>query len=110
MLSALSFSQEIRDFCSFSKLPDAAKITRFKQDFCDYLENFFNRLVDITEPICRKLDENKANYLIFDIAGFEIPVFEIIPNSLTLSLNKLRLITRRTLISIYSILNNRSLI
>ena len=77
MLSALSFGQEMRDFCGFTKLPDAAKITRFKQEFCDHLENFFNRLVDITEPICRELDEKKADYLIFDTKGLEIPVAEL---------------------------------
>lgn len=65
MLLTLSVCQEMRDFCGFTKLPDAAKITRFKQDFSDHLENFFNRLVDITEPICRELDEKKAGYLIF---------------------------------------------
>ena len=76
MLCVLSHSQELRDFCGFVKIPDASKITRFKQDFCDHLANLFNHLVDISEPICRELNQKKANYLIFDTTGFEIPVAE----------------------------------
>ena len=29
----LKYSQELRDFCGFSVVPDASKFTRFKQDF-----------------------------------------------------------------------------
>ena len=76
MLCVLSHSQELRDFCGFVKITDDSKITRFKQNFCDHLADFFNQLVDITEPICRELNEKKADYLIFDTAGFEIPVAE----------------------------------
>ena len=88
MLITLSVCQELRDFCGFTKLPDAAKITRFKQDFCDHLENFFNRLVDITEPICRELDEKKSDYLIFDTTGLEIRFCPIPPkNAIVLSIS-----------------------
>ena len=31
----LKYSQELRDFCGFSVVPDASKFTRFKQDFLD---------------------------------------------------------------------------
>lgn len=44
MLCVLSHSQELRDFCGFVKIPDASKITRFKQDFCDHLADFFTTL------------------------------------------------------------------
>lgn len=30
----------LRDFCGFSKIPDASKITRFKQDFIDDLQDY----------------------------------------------------------------------
>ena len=76
MLRTLSLSKELRDFCGFVKVPDASKITLFKQQFCDHLADFFHRLVDITEPICRELDDRKADYLVFDTTGFELPVAE----------------------------------
>ena len=44
----LKFSQELRDFCGFSVVPDASKFTRFKQDFLDDLQSMFHRLVDMT--------------------------------------------------------------
>ena len=31
----------------------------------------FNKLVEITEPICREIDKKKADYLIYDTTGFE---------------------------------------
>lgn len=95
MLITLSVCQELRDFCGFTKLPDAAKITRFKQDFCDHLENFFNRLVDITEPICRELDEKKADYLIFDTTGLEIPVAENNPKFFNTKLKQAKAIHKK---------------
>lgn len=76
MLRTLSLSKELRDFCGFAKVPDASKITLFKQQFCDHLADFFHRLVDITEPICRELDDKKADYLVLDTTGFELPVAE----------------------------------
>ena len=36
----------------------------------------FNKLVDITEPICREIDKKKADYLIYDTTGFEPYVAE----------------------------------
>lgn len=57
-------------------MPDASKITRFKQDFkCD-LEDFFHNLVDITEPICQEIDSTKADMTIFDSSGIEAWVTE----------------------------------
>jgi hypothetical protein len=53
LLIFLRYSKELRDFCGFTKVPDASKITRFKQDFVSDLQDFFDRLVDITEPICQ---------------------------------------------------------
>lgn len=49
------------DFCGFSKIPDASKITRFKQDFLADLLSVFENLVDLTEPICQKINSAKAN-------------------------------------------------
>jgi len=36
----------------------------------------FNKVVDITEPICREIDKKKADYLIYDTTGFEPYVAE----------------------------------
>lgn len=37
LLVTLRHSREMRDFCGFEKVPDAAKLTRFKQDFLPYI-------------------------------------------------------------------------
>ena len=33
LLTFLAYSKPLREFCGFTKVPDASKITRFKQDF-----------------------------------------------------------------------------
>ena len=72
----LKFSQELRDFCGFDVVPDASKFTRFRQDFLLDLQSMFERLVDLTEPICQKLDSNLASMTIFDTSGIEAWVTE----------------------------------
>ena len=72
----LKYSQELRDFCGFDVLPDASKFTRFKQDFLLGLQSLFDRLVDLTEPICQKIDAEKAAMLLFDTSGIEAWVTE----------------------------------
>jgi len=76
LLNTLRFSYEMRDYCGFDKVPDAAKLTRFKQDFCDHIRAVFERLVDLTEPICREMDQALADLLIFDTTGIESYVAE----------------------------------
>lgn len=44
LLVFLHYSKPLRDFCGFKKVPDASKITRFKQDFVNDIENVFNNL------------------------------------------------------------------
>ena len=65
----LKYSQELRDFCGFSVVPDASKFTRFKQDFLMDLQSMFDNLVDITEPICQRFDSDLASMTIFDTSG-----------------------------------------
>ncbi len=48
LLTFLHYSKHLREFCGFSKVPDASKITRFKQDFLEDLQSVFDNLVDIT--------------------------------------------------------------
>ena len=38
LLVALRHGKEMRDFCESEKVPDAAKLTRFKQEFQPYIE------------------------------------------------------------------------
>ena len=76
LLTFLAYSKPLRDFCGFSKVPDASKITRFKQDFLDDLQLVFDNLVDLTEPICQSIDSAKADMTIFDSSGIEAFVAE----------------------------------
>ena len=76
LLNTLRFSYEMRDYCGFDKVPDAAKLTRFKQNFCKHILDVFERLVDLTEPICREMDKALADLLIFDTTGIESYVAE----------------------------------
>ena len=76
LLTFLAYSKSLRDFCGFSKVPDASKITRFKQDFLHDLQSVFDNLVDLTEPICQDIDSAKADMTIFDSSGIEAFVTE----------------------------------
>ena len=72
----LKYSQELRDFCGFHTVPDASKFTRFKQEFLLDLLSLFDRLVDLTEPICQRIDADKASMVLFDTSGIEAWVTE----------------------------------
>ena len=72
----LKYSQELRDFCGFAVVPDASKFTRFKQDFLLDLQSMFDHMVELTEPICQKIDNQKASMLLFDTSGIEAWVTE----------------------------------
>ena len=76
LLTFLAYSKPLRDFCGFTKVPDASKITRFKQDFLDDLQLVFDNLVDVTEPVCQAIDSAKADMTIFDSSGIEAFVTE----------------------------------
>jgi hypothetical protein len=76
LLVFLHYSKVLREFCGFGKVPDASKITRFKQDFLSGLQSVFDRLVDLTEPICQAIDPAKADMTIFDSSGIEAWVTE----------------------------------
>lgn len=90
LLIFLHYSKELRDFCGFTKVPDASKLTRFKQDFLWDLQDFFDRLVDITEPICQKIDPRLACMTIFDTSGIEAFVTENNPKYANSIIRKLK--------------------
>lgn len=76
LLTFLAYSKSLREFCGFIKVPDASKITRFKQYFLDDLQLVSDNLVDVTEPICQAIDSAKADMTIFDSSGIEAFVTE----------------------------------
>lgn len=76
LLVFLHYPRHLRGFCGFEKVPDASKITRFKQDFLVDLQNVFEEFVDLTEPICQAVDLSKAGMTIFDSSGIEAWVAE----------------------------------
>ena len=74
LLLFLNLCKELRDFCGFSKVPDASLMSRFKHDFESYIELMFQRMVDYTEPICQSIDSSLAQMLTFDTSGIELYV------------------------------------
>lgn len=76
LLVFLAYSKPLREFCGFIKVPDASKITRFKQDFLEDLQVVFDNLSDVTESICQAIDSEKADMTIFDSSGIEAFVTE----------------------------------
>ena len=90
LLVFLNYSRHLREFCGFSKVPDASKITRFKQDFLQDLELIFENLVDLTEPICQAIDSAKADMTIFDSSGIEAYVTENNPKYANSTIKQLK--------------------
>ena len=76
--------------CGFDKVPDASKITRFKQDFADDLEELFEHLVDLTESICQAIDSFLAGMTSFDTSGIEAWVTENNPKYANSLIRKLK--------------------
>ena len=76
LITFLKFSRELRDFCGFNRVPHASQLTRFKKTYLLDLQSLFHRLVDVTEPICQKIDADKAMMTIFDTSGIEAYVTE----------------------------------
>ena len=69
LIDLLAASPKVRNFCGFSTIPDKSTFSRFKSTFYSLLEDIFNNLVNLTEPICRKMGENFASHLIYDTSG-----------------------------------------
>ena len=86
-LFLLIICKELREFCGFKNVPDAGKITAFKQNFVEYIGMVFEEFVEATEPICKLLDPKKSGYLIYDPTGVEAYVKENNPKFLNSKLN-----------------------
>lgn len=90
LLLMVRYSPHLKDFCGFDKLPDASVLTRFKQNFVPELQTVFDRLVDLTEPICQRIDADKAAMTIFDTSGVEAYVSENNPKFVNSLINQLK--------------------
>ena len=86
----LVLCQELRDFCGFSKVPDAPLFSRFKISFEPYIEQMFHSLVDFTEPICQLIDSSLSDVLTFDTSGIELYVSENNPKTLNSLIKRLK--------------------
>lgn len=86
----LNLCKELRDFCGFSKVPDAPLFTRFKLDFSDHIELMFQQMVDYTEPICQQIDASLARMPTFDTSGIELYVTENNPKTLNALIRRLK--------------------
>lgn len=91
LLLFLTLCRELREFCGFSKVPDAPLMTRFKQNFEPYIELMFEQMVDYTEPICHMIDSELAQILTFDTSGIELYVRENNPKTLNALIKKLKI-------------------
>ena len=90
LILLLKLCKELRDFCGFSKVPDAPLFTRFKLGFAVYIELMFQQMVDYTEPICQQIDSSLAQILAFDTSGIELYVTENNPKTLNALIRKLK--------------------
>lgn len=113
MINILKCSRELRELCGFDKVPDASQITRFYQNYCGNIEKMFEHLVDITDPICRKINAKKAGYLIYDTTGIEANVSENNPKFFNTKLKEAKKIAKDSegynpYMGVYSLLPSES--
>ncbi len=90
LILILNLSSEVRSFWDIPKVPDASKWTTIKQDFASYLQEMFTALVDITEPICNKIDPVFSKMISYDTSSVESYVSENNPKYLNSTINKLK--------------------
>ena len=70
ILYFLSLGVELREFCGFINVLNAPMVMRFRQNFVGYLKAMFDKLVDITEQICREIYNIYIDYFIYDSLVF----------------------------------------
>lgn len=90
LILLLKICKELRDFCGFTKVPDAPLYTRFKQTFIPWIEIMFHNMVDHTEPICQAIDSAMAQILTLDTTGIELYVKENNPKTLNSLIKRLK--------------------
>ena len=76
LITILSISSELRQFCGFLKVPHKSQFSRFKSTFLDNLNDLFNVLVNFTEDISKEISPFLSSILITDTTGIESYVTE----------------------------------
>ncbi len=76
LVNIFALSSDLRDFYGFQSVPDISQFSRFKTKFEDHLKELFYHLVDVTEPLCRKIGPLKFDLFIYGTTGFEPYVTE----------------------------------
>jgi len=76
LITFLSISPSIRNFCGFLRVPHKSQFSRFKSEYLDDLNDLFHNLVDKTEDISEKINPFLSSILITDTTGFEAYVTE----------------------------------
>jgi hypothetical protein len=95
LVNIFALSSDLRDFCGFKSVPDISQFSRFKTKFEDHLEDLFYHLVDVTEPLCRKIDPLKSDLFIYDTTGFEPYVTENNPKYINNIIRRLKNIYKK---------------
>ena len=112
LINILKLSPELCDFYHFRKVPDSSQFSRFRKNYTTFIFEMFNKLVEITEPICREIDKKKADYLIYDTTGFESYVTENNPKFFNSKLKQAKKFPKTNdsnpYIAVYSILPSSS--
>jgi len=70
-INILSLSSELRSLCEFTTVPHESQFSRFKSCFLQHIHEFFNHLVTLTEPICKKLNSDLSKIIIADTTGIK---------------------------------------
>jgi hypothetical protein len=76
LITFLSISPSIRNFCGFLRVPHKSQFSRFKSEYLDDLNDLFHNLVDKTDDISKKINSFLSSILITDTTGFEAYVTE----------------------------------
>ncbi|MGI6382035.1 MAG: transposase [Tissierellaceae bacterium] len=76
LITFLSISPSIRNFCGFLRVPHKSQFSRFKSKYLDDLNDLFHNLVDKTDDISKKINPFLSSILITDTTGFEAYVTE----------------------------------
>jgi len=72
LLKFLNISAELRAFCGIKgKVFDKTLLSRFKSTFHAHIEDLFNVMVEITEPMCKALSPYLSEILSIDTTGGE---------------------------------------
>jgi hypothetical protein len=90
LLTFLSLCQPARMFCDLAKVPSASRFSRFKTEFYEQIHAFFDSLVDLVNPICLEMDQQKTAQISYDTTGIEGYVQENNPKYLNGIIRRLK--------------------